>query len=212
MIRNTRDFEKSLGDWENLLTIDKIWARFKTHFTAAQQQLQAIWGPTMQQAGYHNANHLAQQIRDDMQHRENEIMSILHTAMDSNLVTPSLAYSDLSTPTPLHHQSNSTQADTTQLEILKLLQRIQSDMSTNAQPQPTNNANNRNNMAWTQRSQRKTPDNASLPRKKTDKYCWTHGGSGHTSITCRAKAPGHQDNSTFENRLGGSNAYCTQNP
>ena len=84
-------------------------------------------------------------------------------------------------------------------------------MSTNAQPQPPKNANTRNNMARTQLNQQKTLENASLPRKKIDKYCWTHGGSGHTSITCRAKAPGHQDNATFENRLGVLNAYCTQN-
>ena len=84
-------------------------------------------------------------------------------------------------------------------------------MSNNAQPQPPNNANTRNNTARTQRSTQKTPDNASLPRKKTDKYWWTHGGSSHTSITCRAKAPVHQDNATFENCLGGLNAYCTQN-
>ena len=165
----------------------------------------------MQQAGYHHANHLAQQLSDDMQHRDNDIMPILHTAMDSNSVTPLLADSDLSTPTPLQHQANATQADTTQLEILKLLQRIKIDMSTNAQPQPPNNANTRNNMARTQRSPQKTPDNASLPGKKTEKYCWTHGSSGHTSITCRAKAPGHQDNATFENCMGGLNTYCTQN-
>ena len=138
----------------------------------------------MQQVGYHHAIHMAQQLCDDMQQRDNKIMSILHTAMDSNSVTLSLADSDLSTPTPLHHKANATQADTTQLEILKLLQRIQSDMSTHAQPQPPNNANNRNNTARTQRSPRKTTDNASLPSKKTEKYCWTHGGSGHTSITC----------------------------
>ena len=76
-------------------------------------------------------------------------------------------------------------------------------MSTNAQPQPLNNSNTCNNMARTQRSPQKTPDNASLPRKKTDKYCWTHGGSGHTSITCRANAPGHQDNADFEKLPGG---------
>ena len=103
VIRNTRYFEKALGDWENLLTTEKIWAGFKTHLTAAQQQLKAIRAPTMQQAGYHHTNHLAQQLSDDMQRRDNGIMSILRTAMDSNLVTPLLVDSDLSTPTPLHH-------------------------------------------------------------------------------------------------------------
>ena len=81
VILNARYFEKFLGDRENLPTTEKNWARFKTHFTAAQQQLKAIRGPTMQQAGYHHANHLAQQLHNDMQHRDNNIMSILHTAM-----------------------------------------------------------------------------------------------------------------------------------
>ena len=134
VIQNTRDFEKALGDWENIPTTDKIWARFKTHFTAAQQQLKAIRGPTMQQAGYHHAHHLAQQLRADMQQCDNDIMSILHTAMESNSVTPSLADSDLITPTPLQHQANVTQSETTQLEILKLLQRIQSNMSPTHNP------------------------------------------------------------------------------
>ena len=39
VIRNTRYFEKALGYWENLPKADKIWARFKTHFTVAQQQI-----------------------------------------------------------------------------------------------------------------------------------------------------------------------------
>jgi len=30
------------------------------------------------------------------------------------------------------------------------------------------------------------------------KYCWTHGKSSHESINCKNKAPGHNDNATFE--------------
>ena len=78
-----------------------------------------------------------------------------------------LADSDLSTPTPLHHQANATQVDTTQIEILKLLQRIQSNMSTNAQPQPPNNANTRTNTARThaarERPQTMLPSHARKP-------------------------------------------------
>ena len=66
VIQNTKDFEKALGGWENLLMTEKIWAGFKKHFTAAQQQLKAIRAPTMQQVGYHHANHLAQQLRDNV--------------------------------------------------------------------------------------------------------------------------------------------------
>ena len=38
-------------------------------------------------------------------------------------------------------------------------------------------------------------------------YCWTHGHrirKDHTSATCAAKAPGHCDNATAANTLGGS--------
>ena len=49
------------------------------------------------------------------------------------------------------------------------------------------------------------------PRTRHDNrnYCWTHGhrvGNKHTSATCQNKAPGHQDNATRENTMGGSEA------
>ena len=49
------------------------------------------------------------------------------------------------------------------------------------------------------------------PRTRRDNgnYCWTHGyhvGNKHTSATCQNKAPGHQDNATRENTMGGSEA------
>ena len=67
IIQNTRDFERALGDWESLPSNNKTWDRFKEHFKAAQKQLRAIRGPTMQQAGYHHANHLAQQLRNNIE-------------------------------------------------------------------------------------------------------------------------------------------------
>ena len=56
---------------------------------------------------------------------------------------------------------------------------------------------------------RKTPDNASFNRRTTNKYCWTHGGCSHTSAECKAKANGHKDEATFENKMGGSKAFGT---
>ena len=49
------------------------------------------------------------------------------------------------------------------------------------------------------------------PRTRHDNrnYCWTHGhcvGNKHTSATCQNKAPGHQDNATCENTMGGREA------
>jgi uncharacterized phage-associated protein len=43
-------------------------------------------------------------------------------------------------------------------------------------------------------------------------YCWTHGTSNnrrHTSATCQNKAPGHRDDATATNTLGGSTKVWT---
>lgn len=88
VIRNTRDFENTLGEWERKPTANKTWDNFKTHFKTAQQELKAIRGPTMQQAGYHHANHLANQLRDDVAQRDTDTMTILQTVIDSQSVIP----------------------------------------------------------------------------------------------------------------------------
>ena len=45
-------------------------------------------------------------------------------------------------------------------------------------------------------------------QRNTAIYCWTHGGSGHTSADCFTKAQGHQNNATFEEKMGGSTKNC----
>jgi hypothetical protein len=49
--------------------------------------------------------------------------------------------------------------------------------------------------------------------KATFGYCWSHGlgwNPSHTSAKCRGKAPGHRDNATMENMLGGCNTIIRQ--
>ena len=45
-------------------------------------------------------------------------------------------------------------------------------------------------------------------RKNVSKYCWTQGVCSHDSSSCNNKAPGHQNNATFQNKLGGSTRFC----
>jgi hypothetical protein len=43
-------------------------------------------------------------------------------------------------------------------------------------------------------------------KTKNDSYCWSHGyrvGLNHTSANCTKKAPGHNDNTTKSNIMGG---------
>ena len=87
VIRNTRDFEKALGDWESLELANKNQNRFKQHFKDAQKQLKAIRGPTMQQAGYHHANHPAQQLWSDIQQQDQDLLTVLQHAIETNSTT-----------------------------------------------------------------------------------------------------------------------------
>ena len=48
VIKNICDFERALMDWQAKPLINKDWATFKLHITAAQNVLQDIRGPTMQ--------------------------------------------------------------------------------------------------------------------------------------------------------------------
>ena len=122
IIQNTRNFERALGDLEALPNNDKTWGCFKDHFKAAQKQLRAILGPTMQQAGYHHVNHLAQQLRNDIGKRDNDLLSVIQSAMDSSSQAPSMTPSDISLVTPPHQQhANTIQGDSIQLEMLKIL-------------------------------------------------------------------------------------------
>ena len=73
-----RDFEKALGEWNIKNAGDKIWDNFKSHFRAAQVELEEIHSLTMHQAGYHHTNMLAQQLRNDIKNQKTEMLSIVH--------------------------------------------------------------------------------------------------------------------------------------
>ena len=199
IIRATRDFEYALMQWEAKPQADKTWANFKTHFHEAQLQLKQIRGPTMQQSGFHHANMLAQELTTKFEEhlaiRDSQLLSVMQSI-------PGLAETSSSSDseTSLSHTANYTSSDTVQLEILKLLKELRADIKRESKqskrdPKPGSNP--------------KTPDDATKKRWHTNKYCWTHGGCGHTSDKCNTKAEGHQDEATFERKMGGSKAYCS---
>lgn len=206
MVRNTRDFERALETWEDKPAIEKTWDDFKTHFKEAQKKLKAIRGPTMQQAGCHHANVLANAMKEEIKVNNEEVLSLLQTV----ITQPSTAdeTSTLTPPSTLEQKVNATPADSVQMQMLQILQQIQQDLQRNNNGDNTNDDNNANQT----RMHQKTPDNARRARGNTSKHCWTHGACSHGSANCKMKAPGHKDEATFENGLRGSNAYCTECP
>ena len=83
IIRATRDYELALTAWDNKPQDEQTWINLKTHFHEAQQQLKSIRGPSMQQAGYHQANALAQKISNDIRlqlhERGTQMLAMLQT-------------------------------------------------------------------------------------------------------------------------------------
>ena len=165
IIRSTRDFEYALTQWEDKGDADKNWANFKTHFHEAQLQLKKIRGPTMQQAGYHHANVLAQeistQIQQQIEQRDTQLLSVLQSL--PSMIDPSSSSDSDATPLslPPTQTANAISADKTQLEILKILQELKADMKSS-------------NRKYKRTPNRKIPDNQTNPKRWTNKhYCWT---------------------------------------
>ena len=56
LVRKTGEYKRALIKWYNLPDTDRTWVRFKTHLTAAQQQLKQVCGSTMTNSTFHQAN------------------------------------------------------------------------------------------------------------------------------------------------------------
>ena len=160
----------------------------------------------MQQAGYHHANALAskvtQDIEEKLQERDQQMLAILQNIPSLAELNSSSSSSTESEPRPTQVAASVT-SDQTQLAILQLLREIQLDLKKSSGNNARGNGTNR------RRQNRKTPDDKTTPqRADVSHYCWTHGAWNHSSNKCRFKAQGHQDEATFENKMGGSCAYC----
>ena len=218
IIRNTHDYENALGDWHTKPLPEKTWENLKTHFAKAQEALKASRGPTMAQAGFHQMNMVANDMRDEFTLTKNELANLLSSLDDTATVnTPTVASTVPSTTSASHTYStldmesaNAMSNTSTQMEMLKLLQSMQAEfaaMKTNtaAVPQYANTSP----ASQLKKKARKTTDNPTFTRRVTSKYCWTHGGCAHAGNMCNDKAPGHQNDATFANKMDGSKAFCT---
>lgn len=120
---------------------------------------------------------------------ENSIINAIST------VTPTNSSDDISAmSSDKNEKANITMADKVQLEILKLLKDIKSDM---LKCTPA-----------TEDDGTKNPGGQKRRRRDIQFYYWTHGGGNHKSKDCHNKKDGHQDDATFQNKMGGSTLYC----
>jgi hypothetical protein len=108
--------------------------------------------------------------------------------------------------------ANAVVQDSIQLEILRLLRDLSTQNSRNSVRGGRAGRGGRTGRTARgnggPRIGTRTPDDASFNRRVTSNYCHTHGACNHDSGACTTKAPGHHDNATMDNCMGGSNAFC----
>ena len=120
LIKNTRDFEIVLGEWNRKVEQNKTWESFKEYFQNAQSTLKDIRGPTMAQSGYHHANLPASEIRNELQQNQMHMLSLIKMYHEE---IPDDHYIDNATET-----INTTPYASVQAETLQAVQELQKQL------------------------------------------------------------------------------------
>ena len=87
IIKQTGDFHQALLNWYALPRVNQTWNTFKTHFQNERRALRKVRGPTMQQAGYHQANMLSDEVRAV----RNELGTLQTSILENNNVLQQVA-------------------------------------------------------------------------------------------------------------------------
>ena len=161
----------------------------------------------MQQAGYHHANMLADQLRINLQVQGTEMLVIVQELADANANTPHVAIQ--SPPAPA---ANTVIQDTIKVEMLRLLRDIANQNGNNG---GRGGRGGRGNYAGRGRyggrgtangsRNLRSPDNARFLCQMIFLYCHIHRACNHISADSTSKVPGHEDFAMMINCTGGSN-------
>jgi hypothetical protein len=173
---NTGLFPDACRAWQSRAIAGKTWVQFKLDFATAHREFR-LTNQTPQQSGFHSANMMIEQGRDESMQDTVDAIAQLATATASDrgtVATLTTTYAKLAT------QLEAAHAQIAQLknEIATLKNKIKP--------------------AWQGQRPIKTTNN--------DSYCWSHGyqvARSHTSATCNMKKSGHQDAANKSNTMGG---------
>ena len=186
LVYKTGMFFDDCREWNKKPPQDKTWVNFKKHFLDAQEQVRMQ--QTTQQTGYYgNAldQHLQQQCLQIEEATRLQCLKI-EEATQQMINTVKNSTTDMSTITAPTAESSchSASSNISQARFEEMFEILN-----------------------------KRLDKLEAPRKPRTKptdrggYCWTHGylvDPRHNSMNCKKKKPGHQDNATRADNMGGS--------
>ena len=209
LIFKTWLYFKDCKAWNTKPNNEKTWTNFKAHFQCTQRLLCGQLHTT-KQAGF-TSNLTIQNHPNNTQpppeYRDALLNLATSATADQELLTK-LATTVANINDHIHHLNKPpiasvTNSDATNSTALSSITSSVTDLQ-----QQVADLKWENDQLCQKQPQR--------PRTRHDNgnYCWTHGycvGNKHTSATCQNKAPGHQDNATHANTMGGSEANKPSN-
>jgi hypothetical protein len=153
-----------------------MWAQFKIYFTTAHCEF-CLANYTAQQSGFHSANMMIEQGREETMQDTINTIAQLATATTSDRGTVATLY--------LTNAKLATQLEAAHAQIAQLKVEITA-------------LKNKIKPTWQSQRPIKTTNN--------DSYCWSHGyqvAKSYTSATCNMKKSGHNDAATKSNPMDG---------
>jgi hypothetical protein len=176
LVFNTGLFTDASRAWQSRAIAAKTWAQFKIDLATAHREFR-LTNQTAQQSGFHSANMVIEQGRDDSMQETAEAIAQIARATASDRGTLATL---TTTNAKLVNQLEAAHALSAQLEneIATLKIKIKP--------------------AWQGQRPAKTTNN--------DSYCWSCGyqlAKSHTSATCNVRKNGHQEGATKVDTMGG---------
>jgi hypothetical protein len=176
LVFNTGLFPDACREWQSRVIAEKTWAQFKIDFTTAHREFR-LTNQTAQQSGFHSANMMIEQGRDNSMQEKVEAIAQLATATASDRGTVAKL---ITTNAKLANQLEAAHV---------LISQLKNEIAT---------LKNKIKPAWQGHRPAKTTNKES--------YCWSHGyqvAKSHTSATFNMKKNGHQDAATKIDTMGG---------
>jgi phage shock protein A len=173
---NTGLFPDACREWQSRAIAGKKWAQFKIDLATAHREF-SLTNQTTQQSGFHSANMMIEQGREEiMKDTVNTIAQLAtKTASDRETV---VTFTNV-------NAKLATQLKAAQAQIARLKNEI-ATMKNKINPE----------------CQGQRP----IKKMNNDIYCWSHDyqvAKSHTSATCNMKKSGNQDAANKSNPMGG---------
>ena len=185
ILNATGKYQPYIREWSRLAPDRKTWANFKTHFRQAHQELKEAGDLQIRNTQFNSAN-LVQEVIDGVQ----------------SALAPPEASND-PTPDVIDQMANAAAQQQLMPQMMQQMVQLMQQMAVIQQNMNMNSSRTSSLSSSSTSNSRNTRQ-----RTNTQHYCWSHGACAHTSSNCRSKCPGHQDNASFNNKMGGSTAYC----